>query len=507
VVARRLLAAAFDRGIATSGAAGVARDRPEILLSLGAALAALIFGVHPLRVESVAWVTERRDVLCGLFSLLSVVAYLTAWRRGAPARLAHGWYWAAVGCFALALLSKSTAVTLPLALLVIDVYPLGRIAFSAPGWRVSAARLVAEKLPFLALSAAITATMVIIDWRDILTPLASLGVWQRLAISAYSLAFYPSKMLMPWPLSPLYELHRPVSLLVPRYLLPALAVAVVTVAVILARRRWPALLAAWLAYVLLLLPVIGIAHNGAQVAADRYSYLPGLPLAVLAGGGFTWLLRERRRFKPSVVVAVVLVAVLAIAGWAASAWRQSKVWHDAETLWRWAVDADPDCAVCNVNLGAELVTTVSGDPARAREAEARFRRALALDPSRDFAYHGLGVALASQHRDAEAEAAFLEYTRRKPSSAIGFIDLAQLYRSRRRDDEALPFLRRAFALEPDFPGVAPTLARVLRERGEELRREGRDGEGVALLAEAAAVESSVKDHAVRRTGNRVRAVR
>jgi tetratricopeptide (TPR) repeat protein len=489
VVARRLLAAAFDRGIAASGAdhghAGL-----DIRLSVGAAFAALIFGVHPLRVESVAWVTERRDVVCGLFYLLATLAYLRGVRHGG--KIEARWRALSLGAFVLALLSKASALPLPAALLLLDVFPLRRV--EAVGWR----RLVVEKIPYLALSVASALLAVIAQSRaQALTGYREYGIGARLAMTAYNLVFYPWKLVWPADLSPLYELPPRVDPLSWRFLAPALALVVVTIALVALRRRWPGALAAWVYSGLLVLPVTGaVAHAGAQLAADRYSYLSGLGFAVLAGGALTWLLRGRDRFKPSVIVAVVLAAALVIVGWAASAWRQSKVWHDSETLWRWAVDADPDCAVCYVNLGAELVTTVSGDPARAREAEARFRRALALDPRRDFAYHGLGVALASQHRDAEAEAAFLEYTRREPNSAIGFIDLAQLYRSRRRDDEALPFLRRAFALEPDFPGVGPTLARVLRERGEELRREGRDGEAGAFLAEAAAVESSVRDHAV-----------
>jgi hypothetical protein len=484
-VARRLLEAAYDEGIATSSGGKEERARPEVELSLGAAFAALMFGVHPLRVESVAWVTERRDVLCGFFSLLTIALYLAGARRSE--RLQAGWYWTAVGCFGLALLSKSIAVCLPLVLLVIDVYPLRRISVGRPDWRQRAAGLVLEKLPFLAMSAAITATMVVIGWRDILTPLSTLGIRERLVVSAYGLVFYLAKTVAPWPLSPLYELRHPVRSLAPRYLVAVAVVMVITVAAILGRRRWPAALTVWAAYALFLLPVIGITHNGMQITADRYSYLSGLGFAVLAGGGLTWLLRERRQLKTTVVTAAVLAALLVITGWSASAWRQSKIWRDSETLWRWALDVDPDCIVCRVNLGAELVASPSPDVERAREAEALFRQALTLDPKGDFAYHGLGVALATQRRYPEAEAAFREYVAREPSSAIGYIDLGQLYLSRGRFGEAIPFFKRAWAINSKFPDLSVVLSQALRARGEELRQAGREVEAQALLAEAAAV--------------------
>jgi Flp pilus assembly protein TadD len=145
---------------------------------------------------------------------------------------------------------------------------------------------------------------------------------------------------------------------------------------------------------------------------------------------------------------------------------------------------DPGCAACSINLGAELVAVPSQDPRRAREAEGLFRRALALRPDRVFAYHGLGVALAFQHRDDEAEAAFSEYMKRDPASATGPADLGLLRLTQRRYAEAIPYLRRALAVEPRSPRLRSDLAKALRERGAELQGEGRGLEAEALFAEA-----------------------
>jgi tetratricopeptide (TPR) repeat protein len=184
------------------------------------------------------------------------------------------------------------------------------------------------------------------------------------------------------------------------------------------------------------------------------------------------------------VTACVAMAALVVLGWAAGAWRQSKVWRDSETLWRQARDVDPDCVVCSINLGAELIAVPSRDPSRAREAEALFRHALTLRPDRVFAYHGLGVALALQHQDAAAEAAFREYMEQDPGAATGPADLGLLRLGQHRYAEAVPFLRRALAMAPRSPGLRSDLARALRERGKELRREGKGGEAEALDTEA-----------------------
>src|SRR5437667_8719796 len=218
---------------------------------LGAAVAASLFAVHPLRVESVAWATERRDVLCGLFFLLAVLAYLRACDTPAGEGRWRRWYWAALGLGALALLSKSMAVTLPLVLLVLDVYPLGRLGGDRGGWSGPAARWVwAEKLPFVALSAGASAmALLALEHVKGIKPIAALGVGDRVAISVYSLAFYLWKMGAPLNLSPLYELPERIEPLSRPYLGAAAVVAAVSAAALLLRRRWPALAPVWVGYV------------------------------------------------------------------------------------------------------------------------------------------------------------------------------------------------------------------------------------------------------------------
>src|SRR5438093_5157660 len=205
-------------------------------LTVSAAFSVLVFAIHPLRVESVAWATERRDVLSGLFYLSAVLAYLRACDREERGR---GWYWGAVALFVGALLSKSMVVNLPVVLLILDVYPLRRLGGSIGWWSKPARRIYVEKIPFVLLAAAASAIAVMAQFSiHAALPLAQLSVPGRLAVSAYGLRFYLGKIIVPVHLSPLYELPRTVSPWAMPFILSfRLAVAITAIVLSLRRRR------------------------------------------------------------------------------------------------------------------------------------------------------------------------------------------------------------------------------------------------------------------------------
>jgi hypothetical protein len=309
-VARRLLIAS-----------GVSGGSP---LLWGASFAALVFGLHPLRAESVAWITERRDVLCGLFFLLAVLAYLVSLDAGAR----RGWRFASIAAFGAALLCKAQAVPLPVALLILDVYPLRRLA--RDGWR----RLVLEKLPYLALSI-IGGSIAILAVKNgaTFTDYAQYGPSARLAMTGYGIVFYPWKWLWPTGLSPLYELPARIEPLSWRFLLPWIVIALVTVLLVGVRRQWPAGLAAWTYSAIMVLPVIGPLHSGNQLAHDRYSYLSGLAFALLAGAGLAWVLRAvaRGTLRPLIAQVGLAGATLILLGLGSATWVQASAWRDSES--------------------------------------------------------------------------------------------------------------------------------------------------------------------------------
>jgi tetratricopeptide (TPR) repeat protein len=442
LVGRRLLGAAF----------GVPRPAvPGPTVEWGAALAALVFAVHPLRAESVAWATERRDLLSGLFYLLAVLVYL----RGVQDQgvLAGRWRALCLLAFGAGLLSKSIVMTLPLTLLLLDVYPLRRPA----GWRA----LLREKAGHLVLAAAGAAVALwAVHSVSGLTGYDRYGPPARLAMTAYSLWFYPARFVWPAELSPLYELPPVVRLADPRFAGPAIGVVVLAVLLLALRRRWPGGLAAWLHSAIALGPVAGLVHAGHQLAHDRYSYLSGLGFALLAGGALAAGLRGAvgpRRLawlRP----AAALTAAVIIGGLGAGAWRQTGIWRDSVSLWRAAVAADPTCGLCAEHLAIALVETGSGGAGRTAEAEDLLRRAIALRPDRPRPYYNLAALLVGQRRFAEAERVLQSYRRAFPGLADAPLRLGMLERDRGRPEAALPHLREALRLDPGSTRARAELA-------------------------------------------------
>jgi protein O-mannosyl-transferase len=450
LVARRLLEAA--------------RPHPgDAALTVGAAVAALLFAIHPLRAESVAWITERRDVLAGVFFLGATLAYLGRWTPGGAPHPRGGLrYLASLALFVGALGSKSMTVTLPAVLLILDVYPLRRLGPAAGGWIGGAARRVwLEKAPFVLLGGAAAAIVISIN-RDLgnLAPMDRIGILDRLAISAYSLVFYLWKTVVPLGLSPMYELPDPIEPWRWPFVGSALAIVAVTaVAIALARRR-PALLAAWAAYVLMALPVAGLVQNGFQIAADRYTYLPCLPWALLAGGGVASLVRgdSSRRTRLVPVGAALAVAAFILLG--TMTWQQTRVWHDTETLWRRALAIAPS-SVAHSNLGLTL--------ARGGNAEAaipHYREAIRLRPSYAEAWSNLGLAQAQRGDLPGAATSLQEAIRLKPRYSAAWSNLGIVRAKQGQSGEAIAAYREALRLQPNNAEAHGNLGATLDGQGQ-----------------------------------------
>jgi tetratricopeptide (TPR) repeat protein len=473
-VARRLLAAARDGGRQDG--------RLDPTLAWGAAAAALVFALHPLRVESVAWITERRDVLSGFFFLSAVLTYLRGVEGGGT--IERRCLVGSLLLFGGGLLSKASVMVLPAVLVLLDVYPLRRGALA---WR----RLLAEKAGFWALGAAggVGALIALKISGLRITSYGAYGPGARAAMVAYSLWFYPAAWVWPVRLSPLYELPARVDPLAGRFLWSAIGLVAVTGLLLLLRRRWPAGLTAWTYSALVIFPLSGVVHSGFQLAHDRYSYLSGLGFAVLAGGGVSWILtafRARRVGRP-VLVAALAAAALVIVALGVGTWQQSEIWRDSGALWRWSVEVDPRCAVCANNLAAHILNGPPPSPAQLAEAERLARTAVALNPAYDSSYSTLGAVLAARHDDSGAEAAFTRAVSLAPDRVGAAANLGALYARQGRYVEALPLLRRAWKMEPEHPGLRRNLGFALRDEGTVQARAGQLRDAVTLFQEAAGV--------------------
>jgi hypothetical protein len=378
----------------------------------GAVTAAVAFAVHPLRAESVAWITERRDVLAGLFFLAAILAYFNA--SQGHLRRRRTWLIVSLSCHAFALMSKSITMTLPIVLVVLDFYPLGRLRGGWRQWTAPASRRVwTEKIPFLILSLATgVIALQALKAAHFLTPLDHHSTGTRVALAAYGFVFYLWKTVLPLGLTPLYEMPVVIDPLAPPFLWSAIVVASVFAALCFLRRRWPAGLAACAVYGAILLPVSLRVHAGHQLVADRYSYLACLGWVLLVGAAVAAIVHAvgSRRLRPAIgrLVVGATAAWLLGLGWLST--QQARVWQDTGVLWRHAVNTDPTCALCHNQLGAWL-----GSQGALTPALEHFERGVALRPDHGPLRLNLSAALTLLGRPAEAAAELSRLAARYPA--------------------------------------------------------------------------------------------
>ncbi len=455
----------------------------EGALRLSAVTATLVFALHPLRAESVAWATERRDVLSGLFFLLTVLMYLKAHDESGKRRR---WLLAgSVGIYVLALLSKASVMVLPAALIVLDVYPLRRLGGRWREWVAPAARAVwVEKIPFVVLGVAGAAVGYYAqNTNSFITPLERYPMTARPAMVFYSLWFYLEKTMVPRGLSPLYELPVRVSLLDRQFLLPALAVTAITATVVLLRRRWPAGLAAWVYYAIALGPVIGIVHSGHQLTCDRYSYLPGIGFALIIGAVAGAVVRAGAAgvLRPSLVKAVIGLMVVWLGALAYLSAQQVQIWRDTESLWRYAVEVEPDCSICHGNVGTQLM----GQGYQYHQlAMGEFERVKALRPESKKVNFYVGHVYAIRGDFSGAVDNFQQYVVQHPNDVEGLNNRAANLVNVGRPREAVAPLERALKLKPRHAGSHVSLGFAYLGLGDAARAKALFREAIALQYDA-----------------------
>lgn len=573
VVLHALTAIAF-LGLSALVLARVLPRAPARTRLAGATFAALLFALHPLRAESVAWLTERRDVLSGLL----FVGAIALWWRSAervpeavpnlrralgataaavlasvyalecvdlstatlalerPSRLGlatlflvssaalassiHARTTRAQVQFLLALvlalgslLSKAWGIVLPAVLLVLDLWPLARHGAPGAGRARRVLALVAEKAPWFALSLVFAR---LAAWAQGSLPGTMVGlerhsILERLVQGLYGLAWYPLKTVWPAGLSPYVELPPELSLATPRFALAALAVVLAFALAFGLRRRMPALLAALVAFAVIVSPVLGVLQSGPQLVADRYSYLSGLPLALLAGGALVAL---AARAAPGRALALG-VGGLWIGAVALLGASQVRVWRDSETLWRHALAVDPGSAFAATKLAqvelarADLAAEAGGredavrrgwtlleearredDPVWLTTAAHAARLLAQTEPARR-SFHlersvrwaeaavrlqgdavhpemrlNLATTLIEAGQPARAVAELEAFTRARPNETLGWINLGVALAASGRPQRAIEPLERGLALEPGYTKGWRFLARAREEAGD-----------------------------------------
>ncbi|HNW44638.1 MAG TPA: tetratricopeptide repeat protein [Elusimicrobiales bacterium] len=427
-------------------------------LGLAAGFAALFFAVHPLRVESVAWVTERRDVLSGLFYLLTLLWYINPRSAGGENMPPWRRHLLPLAAFLLSLLSKGMAISLPVVLVVLDIYPLRRLPGDPRLWRSREARPVwLEKVPYLMLAAVFAFTAYVFQARvGAIVPCEKAGWAARVAQVFFAAFFYVQKTLLPLGLSPYYKLPDTFSLLSPLALFYAAALAAFTAGAFKLRRRWPAGLAVWVCYLVTLAPVSGLVKIGTQSAADRYTYLPCLGFAALAGAG----LLSARRAAVARAGHIGAAAGLLIACLAGLAWRQQGVWLNSETLWTRVYRVDPKLGVAH----SDLCGTLAGQ-GRLAEALEHCRLAVQLNPELALAHYNLGVITAAQGDAAAAVRHYEEALRLNPRSAEAHANLGVILAAQGKAEEAAGQYRAALAINPNLTETYNNLGILMAAQG------------------------------------------
>ncbi|MGB8352604.1 MAG: tetratricopeptide repeat protein, partial [Chthoniobacteraceae bacterium] len=408
------------------------------------AFVATVFAVHPLRVESVAWVTERKDVLSGLFFMLTLWAYVR-WVRGTPN---YRRYLVMLLLLTLGLMSKSILVTLPFVLLLLDYWPLAR-------WgSVSPARLVLEKVPLFALSVAMCVAQWLADKTNVVS-VDLLPLWPRVGNAAVSYVIYLGQMLWPSKLAVFYPYFL-TGFWSWQVVLSLLALALVSAGVFAVRKKVPGLLVGWLWYAGMLVPVSGVIQSGEMSHADRYTYLPQIGLYL----GVTWAvadwsrnLRHRREVLGG-LMALILSALMVVAC------RQAYSWRDSESLWTHALECTSGNYIAHDHLANELIRKGHVD-----EAVSHYQEALSIKPGYAEALTNLGNAFLQQGHASDAIASYQKALQLEPGNAEAHNDFGNALYQKGRVVEAIEHYQAALELKPDYADAHCNLGMALLQEG------------------------------------------
>lgn len=456
-------------------------DNRTILIAGG--ITGSLFGLHPVHVESVAWVSERKDLLCALFFMLSIMAYVSfvipncsesSCKRGSgQARMTNNqavitgpglrffnkYYLFSLGFFILALLSKPMAVSLPAVLLILDWYPFERVQ----SFKAFRAALV-EKLPFIAMSL-LSSILTVVAQRagGAIQPMEFTPLSTRVLVGVKSLIAYLWKMTLSLNLIPFYPYPEKVALFSLEYISAiALMIGITIACVILAGKRklW---LAVWCYYFVTLLPVLGIVKVGGQSMADRYTYLPSLGPFLIIGLLAAWISRKINTFikwGTAFKTAGATIAVLVFVSLSYLTIKQISIWENSLVLWDYVIEKDPGISHAYSNRGIAFQRMDQLD--RAIED---FSRALTLDPSRSQNYYNRGIIF---QRRGQLDKAIEDYSRAiaiNPSYYMAYGNRGLAFESINRLDKAIEDYNRVIALYPSYYIIYAYRGRTFKRMG------------------------------------------
>ena len=423
------------------------------------AFIAAVFAVHPLHVESVAWIAERKDVLSAVFFLLTIAAYVFYARRHSFLR-----YLLMSILFACGLMAKPMLVTLPFVLLLLDYWPLRRFDHVSTAGPASAIRdvpkrswkwLVLEKIPLFALSAAASTAAIVTQERSI-NLIRQMSLASRIGNAFVSLLVYLWQTVWPRNLAAFYP-YPENGLPTWEIILAVSVFAAITTAAFVLRNDKPYLLIGWLWFVGMLIPVIGIVQVGIQAHADRYNYLPQIGLSLIAAWTITDI-SSGWRHQRVILIAVSLIAVASLA-W--SARIQISYWRDSQSLWEHAIAVTPDNETEHEHLSDAYL-----DKDRIEDAISQAREAVKLLPDNADAHGVLGAALGRTAQLEEALSELQTALQLNPKLARAHYNLGNVFLKRGQIDDAIANYDDELRLYPNFVEGHNNLASALFRKGQ-----------------------------------------
>jgi len=423
----------------------ISADSQQNYVLIAAGITGLLFGIHPLHVESVAWVAERKDLLYSLFYLLGLITYLNFSRAENIDRLCFGsrHYYTTFALFILSLSSKPMAITLPLVLLLLDWYPLERLRSG----RTLLLRSV-EKLPFLILSVTVSLITTFAQKSvGALTLNKLTSLTDRVLIALHSVIFYLWKTFLPTDLLPFYPYPRDISLGKPEYLAALVLFSAITCACIFVVRKQPAFLAAWGFFLITVLPVLGLIQAGVQSASDHYVYLSVAGIFLLIGAGLAILLTTGTQMKHfnakrlGIVSAVVLTATF----FSYLTVKQIGTWKNSIELWSNCIEIKPGLFPEMYYLRG-LAFSADG---QIKLAIKDYTEAITLDANYKTAYFDRGLLFLANNRSVEAVADFRKVIAISPADADAYNNLGKAYEMKQEKRLAVENYSQAIALDPE----------------------------------------------------------
>ncbi len=454
---------------------GPAKGAQQINIFITALVTSLLFGLHPVHVESVAWISERKDLLCAFFSLLCLSSYLS-YVASDTGRQKASWFITSILLFLFALMSKPMAVTIPAILFLLDIYPLGRLTrFSGRLFRI-----LQEKVPFIVMSLGSAVIAIIAPSEGVVRGLDQFPMQVRVMNAFRSLIFYLKQMLWPETLVPFYPFPSGLRWFSTEHVLSAVAVAAISCICFLMVKRGRHLLGTvWAYYVITLLPVIGIIQVGKQAAADRYTYLPSISIFLLAGLGVAWVYGKISSEKNGMAWAVLFMFGIAvgIAGLGQKTIQQIQVWQSSETLWKHVISVFPHTVpIAHNNLGLQYNTQ-----GRLDAAKLHYEQAILIDPGYVEAHNNLGILYHSQGKFNEALSCYQRALSINPGYVEAENNRGLTYYAMGKPDQSLASFKKALAINPDF-------AEAYYNLGHSYSAQGMLDEAIASYRQAVAID-------------------